>query len=221
VGLSGSRWQAGLQDDAEGKLRRIRDDSNEVLAEYSYDDLSRRTLLTLGNDANVVYEYDLASRLTKLTNNIDDMNSLAFAYDHHDKVGNRLSLKIDDANEQVFTYDSVYRLSFVDYNDGNDTHFYYDALGNRHRTLNGGTVAYQTNSLNQYTSVAGTSHTYDDNGNLAFDGQFHYYYDCENRLIDINDVNDTPVASYTYDYRGRRMEVLSNVVDEISGSVTL
>jgi hypothetical protein len=41
--------------------------------------------------------------------------------------------------------------------------------------------------LDQHTSVAGTACTYDDNGNLAFDGQFRYYYDCESRLTDIND----------------------------------
>jgi RHS repeat-associated protein len=191
--------------DAESKLRRICNDSNGVLAEYSYDDLSRRTLLTLGNDANVVYEYDLANRLTKLTNHLADPNTLAFAYDNYDHVGNRLSLKIGDANEQVYAYDPVYRLTYVDYNDGNDMSFYYDALGNRWRTINGGTVNYQTNNLNQYTSVAGTSYTYDDNGNLAFDGQFRYYYDCESRLTDINDVNDAPVASYAYDYLGRRI----------------
>jgi RHS repeat-associated protein len=59
--------------------------------------------------------------------------------------------------------------------------------------------------LDQYTSVAGTAYTYDDNGNLAFDGQFRYYYDCESRLTDINDANDAPVASYAYDYLGRRI----------------
>lgn len=114
-------------------------------------------------------------------------------------------MKIDDANEQVYDYDSVYQLTFVDYNDGNDMSFYYDALGNRWQTINGGTVNYLTNSLNQYTSVGGTSYTYDDNGNLAYDGILRYYYDCENRLIDVNDANDNPVASYTYDYSGRRI----------------
>ncbi len=191
--------------DAEGKLRRIKDDSSRTLAKYDYDDLGRRTLLTLGNDANAVYEYDLANRLAKVTNHIDDTNSIAFAYDNYDHVGNRLSLKIDSAPEQVYAYDSVYRLTFVDYNDGNDMSFFYDALGNRRRTTNGGTVNYQTNSLNQYTSVGGTAYTYDDNGNLAFDGRFHYYYDCENRLLDVNDASNARVASYAYDYLGRRI----------------
>jgi RHS repeat-associated protein len=58
--------------------------------------------------------------------------------------------------------------------------------------------------LHQYALIAGTAYGYDDNGNLAFDGQFRYYYDCESRLTDINDANDAPVASYAYDYLGRR-----------------
>ena len=61
------------------------------------------------------------------------------------------------------------------------------------------------NSLNQYTSIGGTSYSYDDNGNLTDDGLFKYYYDCENRLTDVNDQNDVAVASYYYDYLGRRV----------------
>jgi RHS repeat-associated protein len=51
----------------------------------------------------------------------------------------------------------------------------------------------------------GARRTYDDNGNLAFDGRFHYYYDCDNRLIDVNDDANARVASYAYDYLGRRI----------------
>ena len=38
--------------DAMGRLTKIKDDNNDVLAQYAYDELSRRTLVTLGNDAN-------------------------------------------------------------------------------------------------------------------------------------------------------------------------
>lgn len=41
---------------------------------------------------------------------------------------------------------------------------------------------------------------------MTDDGTYLYYYDCENRLTDVNDVNDTPVASYTYDFAGRRVK---------------
>lgn len=177
-----------------------------TIAQYSYDELSRRTLVTLGNDANAVYEYDIANRLTKLTNNVNDVN-ITFLYADYDKVGNRLSCKIDDANSHVYTYDNLYQLIFVDYNDGNSTDYYYDALGNRTQVVNGGTTTYYSNSLNQYTSVGGTSYSYDDNGNLTDDGTyFKYYYDCENRLTDVNDRGtSSQVASYNYDYQGRRV----------------
>jgi RHS repeat-associated protein len=56
-----------------------------------------------------------------------------------------------------------------------------------------------------WLGVGGTAYTYDDNGNLAFDGRFHYYYDCENRLLDVNDAAHARVASYAYDYQGRRI----------------
>jgi YD repeat-containing protein len=44
-----------------------------------------------------------------------------------------------------------------------------------------------------------------DSGHLATDGQFRYHYDCESRLIDVNDATDARVASYAYDYLGRRI----------------
>ena len=78
----------------------------------------------------------------------------------------------------------------------------------------GSVFDYDVNCLNQYTSVDGTSYHYDKNGNLTDDGQYLYYYDCENRLIDANDVNDSPVASYFYDYLGRRIEKIIYVDSE-------
>jgi RHS repeat-associated protein len=191
-----------------GRLTEVRY-QGDTIAQYEYDELSRRTLLTLGNDANTVYEYDMASRLTKLTNNIDVSNSITFEYASYDKVGNRLSMKVADANAHVYEYDNLYRLIFVDYNDVNTTatSYGYDMLGNRTDVNESGTTTdYNSNILNQYTSVGGTSFSYDDNGNLINDGLYKYYYDCENRLTDVNDANDSPIASYEYDYLGRRIK---------------
>ncbi len=67
------------------------------------------------------------------------------------------------------------------------------------------TTSFTTNNLNQYTSVGGTSYSYDDNGNLTGDGAYKYYYDCENRLTDVNNQTNQQVASYTYDFTGRRV----------------
>ena len=53
-----------------------------------------------------------------------------------------------------------------------------------------------------YSGIVG----YDNNGNITVDRYgWRYYYDCENRLTDVNDYNDDPVASYKYDYLDRRI----------------
>lgn len=160
------------------------------IAEYEYDELSKRTLLTLGNDANAVYEYDIGDRLTKLTNNVNDVN-IIFDYANYDKVDNRLSCKIDDANAHVYQYDNLYQLIFLDYNDGNSTDYYYDALGNRWKVDDGTAILYDTNCLNQYTRVGDVNYTYAKNGNLTDDGAYLYYYDCENRCPEILEGRNT------------------------------
>lgn len=171
---------------------------------YDYDELGRRTLAEFINGSNTVYEYDIADRLTKLTNNTDDSN-ITFDYADYDNVGNRLSMKIDDSNAHVYEYDELYQLTKVDYNDGDMMAYGYDALGNRTEVNESGNVTvYQINSLNQYTSVGGASYSYDENGSLTDDGSYEYYYDCENRLTDVNE-NNIRIASYKYDYAGRRV----------------
>jgi YD repeat-containing protein len=62
-----------------GRVTKIKDDRSNVLAQYTYDELSRRILLTLGNDANAVYEYDLANRLKKLTNKPPSICKILFS----------------------------------------------------------------------------------------------------------------------------------------------
>ena len=188
--------------DAMGRLAAIKDSGGNPVAEYSYDELSRREKLTLGNDANAVYEYDLANRLTKLTNHISSSQSIVFRYDNYDHVGNRLSCKIDDANAHTYTYDMLYELTNVNYHDGNSTTYGYDKLGSRTSAAG---LAYARNSLNQYTSVGGTSYSYDPNGNLTYDGTNNYYYDCENRLKEVKNQSGSTIATYKYDYKGRRV----------------
>jgi len=54
-----------------------------------------------------------------------------------------------------------------------------------------------------------TPYSYDKNGNLTDDGTYEYYYDCENRLIDVNE-NGSAVASYKYDFAGRRVRKIAD-----------
>jgi RHS repeat-associated protein len=145
------------------------------------------------------------------SNNVNASDSIVFDYNDYDKVGNRKSCKIDDADAQVYDYDELYQLTKVDYNDARGvTSYSYDALGNRiDVNENGDVTSYTTNSLNQYTSVGGVTYSYDDNGNLTNDGFYKYYYDCENRLTDVNYAgNNERVAEYKYDWLGRRVRKL-------------
>jgi len=143
--------------------------------------------------------------LTKLTNKFDGSGTGSFDYTH-DKVGNRLTMTVDDTDEHSYDYDVLYQLIDVNYPDNETVTYRYDKLGNRTSVVNGGTTSYLRNRLNQYTSVSGVNYSYDDNGNLADDGTYKYYYDCENRLTDVNDQSDDRVASYKYDYLGRRVK---------------
>ncbi len=56
------------------------------------------------------------------------------------------------------------------------------------------------NGRNQYTSVAGATHTHDPNGNLTGDGSRDFGYDAENRLTS---VSGSASQTLTYDPLGR------------------
>jgi RHS repeat-associated protein len=117
-------------------------------------------------------------------------------------------MKVDNnsSNTHNYTYDRIYRITRADYPSVADANYYYDPIGNRRKVEQSGTTNYTANNLNEYTAVGGTSYTYDDNGNLTNDGTYKYYYDCENRLTDVNNQSNQQVASYEYDFAGRRVK---------------
>jgi len=190
--------------DAMSRLTKVKYNGLTV-ASYYYDELSRRILLIYGSGANVVYQYDVGNQLRRLTNNIDDSDIIDFNYADYDKVGNRTSMKVNTANTQIYSYDKLYELTGVDYNDGNKAWYDYDKLGNRTKmTYNTTDTFYDSNALNQYKTVGGTSYTHDKNGNLTYDGTYTYYYDMENRLTEANNTSNQRVATYKYDFAGKR-----------------
>src|SRR5690606_2744917 len=77
------------------------------------------------------------------------------------------------------------------------------------------TGAYVSNGLNQYTSIAGQSVSYDANGNLTSinlpnDQHMSYTYDLENSLVAPNgtiNINQNVNATFTWDPLGRLHQV--------------
>ena len=70
---------------------------------------------------------------------------------------------------------------------------------------------YSHNTANEYTEIGGESVSHDAAGNMTVDpAGYHYYYDYENRLVEVKDTDDTDsVVEYDYDALGRRMEMIS------------
>ncbi len=62
---------------------------------------------------------------------------------------------------------------------------------------------YQTNGLNQYTSVSGQSYCYDANGNLTRDDTYAYLYDIENRLVEMRSLVAGACPTNTSGYTGQ------------------
>lgn len=91
---------------------------------------------------------------------------------------------------------------------GTDNYGYqYDTIGNRITvTNNAEIVTYLANALNQYTNIHDSitvGPSCDADGNMTNYGAFAFVWDGENRLISVFS-NGSAVASYNYDYMGRR-----------------
>ncbi len=189
-----------------GRLRKIKDEAGDPIARYFYDELGRRDIVYYGNGTSIDYSFDMGNRLSSITNNFMEQyfDALKFEYDTYDKVGNRkdcdITLGPTTLSAYAYGYDSLYELKQVDLGGTNFGKYVYDKLGNRKKTIiNSNTVVYSPNELNQYHKVDGTTLSYDNKGNLTYDGTHSYTYDCENRLL------TTLGQTFKYDVAGRRI----------------
>lgn len=124
---------------------------------------------------------------------------------------------------RAFTYDSLDRLSTMQETNGvaegckpasSSSNPYnltwgYDAWGNRtSQSPNAGTCSFSAtvNTLNQ---LSGSPYQYDAAGNMTNDGNHAYFYDAENRLIQVDGTLgtcSTATACYFYDALGHRVD---------------
>ncbi len=87
--------------------------------------------------------------------------------------------------------------------------FSYDAVGNR-LSQDGIEGESSYNHNNELVTFATTEYEYDANGNatqLLFDNtvMFTYHYNDQDRLMNVEDVNNNTIAEYSYDPFGRRL----------------
>jgi RHS repeat-associated protein len=191
--------------DSLNRLTQI-NNSGQMVAGYTYDQLSRVIRRELQNGTFSTYSYDPSNRLLELINSKSTSEVISSFVYTYDNVGNRLTMTTLDGLTQ-YAYDAIHQLTNVIYPDGSTTSYNLDPAGNRlSEVVDGNSIDYTTNNLNQYTDVNGDSYTYDANGNMTSkttpSGTTIYTYDFENRLIQVDTVTET--ISYTYDPFGRR-----------------
>ena len=126
-----------------------------------------------------------------------------------------------------YTYDALNRLSGLsDTTSGNSCNglsWGYDSWGNRTAqsiTSGGSSCGTWSASYSTANKITNTNFNYDAAGNLIHDGSYTYFYDAENRLIQMGGTLgtcSTAMGCYFYDAEGRRTEKIagSNIVDFI------
>jgi len=179
---------------------------------YAYDAANNRTRLTYPDNYFVTYTYDALNRLTGVL----EQGTIPLAQYEYDPLSRRTSLTYANTTSASYGYEINNDLAALSHQfNGSSAAFTYthNKIGNRtgltidddrylFKPPTSLDVGYVSNSLNQYTSVAGVAFGYDGNGNLTSDGVNNYTYDAENRLIAA--ATKTHSASYTYDPFSRR-----------------
>jgi RHS repeat-associated protein len=176
-----------------------------------YDAGGRRTRLIYPDNNYFSYEYDPASRLTTIREN-GTTAVASFSYDH---LGRRADAS-HSGTSTGYGYDDLSRLDDLTHDlagtaaDQSLTFAYNPASQITRRTssnvayesttIANETRSYGINGLNQYTSVGGSTHGYDLNGNLSSDAATTFRYDAENRLVA---ASGAKTATLVYDPRGR------------------
>jgi len=194
----------------DGRLEGLTDGSGGDIVLYDYDDQGRVTREDYGNGTYATYEYDDAGALVTLSYYLSDGTTVS-RYDYTYDASSRVVAVSGPDGTWTYEYDAVGQLTHAVLASTNpsipdqDIRYTYDAAGNRTQVVvNGDTIDYSTNTMNQYTTVGERDYSYDADGNLIEvvgpEGITTYGYDYENRLVAI----DSPSAdwSFTYDAFG-------------------
>jgi RHS repeat-associated protein len=165
--------------------------------------------MTVAGQPSVVYSYDNANRLTQITQGTSTVTIVP------DAASRRTSLTLPNNVVVQYGYDNANRVTGITYKLGvtvlGNLTYTYDAAGNR--TQVGGTFARTGlpaavasavyNAANQLTQCGATPLTYDNDGNLTYDGTNTYTWNARNQL---GSIAGGATASFVYDGLERRQK---------------
>jgi len=107
---------------------------------------------------------------------------------------------------ETYGYDDLSRLTSVNYGDGEQQSYSFDAMGNRTQKWDTitGTTGYTYNNANMLLTAGSNSYANDADGNTLSGGARTNTWDCGNRLTQCVDGNNT--SQYDYSYNGLRTQ---------------
>lgn len=192
--------------------------NSQVIVSYQYNNANQVTAKTFANGVGTTLQYDQVNRLSNYSTANGTIQNTAYTYDKERRKETISRLNAPSLSEQ-FGYDNNYRLTsykrgIIGGSPTVQNTYAYDPVGNRNTAnLNGTGVTYASNNLNQLISSNNGSvninFTYDNNGNLTFDGVYHKTYDAEGRLLK-DSSSPVNVITYDYDAFGRRVRKALN-----------
>ena len=222
---------ATLTDDQGRRIDVYLDQSGRCWESLTNEAFSGTNLISY---TDTLYTFDTLHKwLTQLSNTFNSKNAQNqwqskllvqnnYAYDN---TGQRQTNQISSLDPQTgnptsrteqYGYDELYRLTSVNYGDGQTQGYTFDQMGNRLTKTDSstGNESYAVNAANMLTSrtVGGTSSSYtnDNNGNTLTGGGRTNTWDSQNRMSKC--VNGTNISSFTYDCDGIRHSSIVNGV---------
>jgi RHS repeat-associated protein len=151
-----------------------------LLASWSYDPLSRRTVVSRGNGGSSSYGFDAASRLTSLAHAMPAAG-----------VASNLTVN--------FGYTAANQLQSRGWSNGA-----YDWTSSvAGATCGTGGVCKSFDGLNRDATITTLGDGYDRNGSITDDGVRKLTYDTENRITGVAIASSSTTANLTYDPLGR------------------
>ncbi len=183
---------------------------NGVSTKFSYDGKAgehRLKTITSATPNSIIsqfdYTYDKAGQISKWEESIDGKPGLKYAlnYDAAGQLTDAVSQSSDPAQTRNYHYE---------YDLASNLTMQKDRLSVTQSKFN------SMNELTNLNSSAGEQSTnsdsralsYDANGNLLSDGDTHYKWDAENRLIHIENKKEGQSSSFEYDALGRRSKII-------------
>jgi RHS repeat-associated protein len=206
--------------DALSRFTGLTDGANQAIVTYSYDLDGRLDSATKANGTSTRYTYDNAGKVLSIVNHAPGQavnSSFVYTYNNQALCATETTLQ----GQWVYTYDATGQLTHAVLTSNNpaqspnqDLQYFYDAAGNRTKTItNGVTTTYTSNSRNEYTAIGATAYTYDADGSRTSQtdasGTTNYTYNADGQLAKVTP-STGPATSYQYNAFGGIVSTIQN-----------